>query len=942
MRFFPCLPLLPTRSTIRLGGVTSITRKPYSTSKPTILTLKAEHPSRLWERRTPLVPDDVARLLRSLGPQALTVRVESSPKRIYPDRDYLAAGANIVSPGTSDGDSHLVLAIKEIPIDHLSPLSPPHHRRTYCFFSHTHKGQSYNVPLLQKMVKSGDGFVDWELLLDAQSGKRTVSFGRLAGVVGAAEALSGLGIACLRHGISTPFLNLARPYTFRSEAKLMEAIGCLRDRIATEGYTGTHPLTVVVTGATGRVGGGAVEVLDQAGVKWASNLEEFRQWAEGDGGVVESGGKQDKLVGYKLRLEDHLVWKHASQAGFDRSTYDSSPHLFRSTFSEMVAPWTSLLINGAYWSSEFPRLLDNSEFRNLLSAEEEKSKIWAVTDISCDFQGGLEFVERATTIENPYAYLALSQDGQKVEEVGWDDPRSAVQLISIEILPSELAQDASITFSQAVVPYVKAFVRGSPSGAELRGQLESAMICSDGSLRPEHAGLKPLLLTKDDPVVVGELPRKVVLFGSGMVALPAIQTLLSDPRVEVLIASKVEAEAEALRAACGDQASRVKVVTVDVVSGAGVSELVCHAKVVVSLLPATMHPLVASHCLEHHVHLVTASYVSKQMEAFDAEARMRQLTFLNELGLDPGIDHMSAVRLMNRWRAEGWQVRSFVSFCGGLPEFQDGLLGYRFSWSPRGVLEALKNPAKFRLKGKQYEIDGAELLKRRFSDIGPALFDGRYRLEGLANRDSIEYIDRYGLEDDGLETMMRGTLRYEGFGEIMDVVAQLGLLGNEWLDGHQSMKVENGKVLKILKQLGVLPFGHYDQKQSPIEWLSEKLADRLKYRDGEQDMVLMSHELRLEKNGEQKRVRMWMEEKGNAMARTVGCPVGIGALVVMEDEDRLKGVVRPIEERLAAEVLKRLEQVGIYLREEEVKKNVQGIEDVLTRIVITNGAWGTT
>lgn len=119
-----------------------------------------------------------------------------------------------------------------------------------------------------------------------------------------------------------------------------------------------------------------------------------------------------------------------------------------------------------------------------------------------------------------------------------------------------------------------------------------------------------------------------------------------------------------------------------------------------SLLPASMHPLVASHCLKHHVHLVTASYVSQQMEAFDKEARARNLTFLNELGLDPGIDHMSAVRLMNRWRAEGWRVRSFVSFCGGLPEFEDGLLGYRFSWSPRGVLNALSNPARFRLRGK--------------------------------------------------------------------------------------------------------------------------------------------------------------------------------------------------------------------------------------------------
>lgn len=146
--------------------------------------------------------------------------------------------------------------------------------------------------------------------------------------------------------------------------------------------------------------------------------------------------------------------------------------------------------------------------------------------------------------------------------------------------------------------------------------------------------------------------------------------------------------------------------------------------------------------------------------------------------------------------------------------------------------------------------------------------------------------------------------------------------------------------MDFVNRLGVLPLGQHDRNQSPIEWLSEKLANRLKYRDGERDMVLMTHELRLERDGEKKRVKMWMEEKGLAMARTVGCPIGIGALVVMQDGFELKGVVRPIEERLAEEVLKRLEKVGICLREEEMDQNVKGIEDVLTDIVVgNNGVW---
>lgn len=133
-----------------------------------------------------------------------------------------------------------------------------------------------------------------------------------------------------------------------------------------------------------------------------------------------------------------------------------------------------------------------------------------------------------------------------------------------------------------------------------------------------------------------------------------------------------------------------------------------------------------------------------------------------------------------------------------------------------------------------------------------------------------------------------------------------------------------------------------ERKQTPIEWISEILAERLKYRDGERDMVLMSHELRLERDGEEKRVRMWMEEKGQAMARTVGSPVGIGALVVLDldgREDRLRGVVRPMEERLASEVMTRLETCGISLREEVVEKGQLSIEDVLVEVINGNATW---
>ncbi|EGG03085.1 uncharacterized protein MELLADRAFT_90413 [Melampsora larici-populina 98AG31] len=917
---------------------------------PIQLLIKAEATSRLWERRTPLVPDDITHLFDSLGSQSINIKLESSQKRIFDDQSYEKVGAQIVPPGTADGDADLILAIKEISINDLNPTSStkPNHKRTYCFFSHTHKGQSYNVPLLQKMVSSGDRFIDWELLTNPHSGSRTVSFGRLAGLVGAAEALSGLGLACLRHGVSTPFLNLARPYTFNSEVELMNAIGRLRDRIHREGYNGDHPISVVITGSTGRVGKGAVEVLDQVGIQWATDLNEFRQMAKDE----EGHHRQHKIIGYKLGLEDHLIRLDDSNSPFDRQLYNSSPELFRSTFSktidtdscgfvcgiDKVAPWTNLLINGSYWSSEFPRLLNSTDLISLLQ-DQTINRMWSVADISCDFKGGLEFVERATSIEDPYAYLGVSQDHQRIEEVPWRHPASTLQLISIEILPTELAKDASIAFSKAVVPYIKAFVE---TNEDLNHQLDSATICSDGKLKPAHESLQAL-------ITIDDTPRKVVLFGSGMVALPAIQTLLSDPKVEVILASQFESEANELKSKCGPEAeSRIKVVRIDVMNDEeGLRELMKSARVVVSLLPARMHPVIARHCIESNVHLVTASYISKEMEGFHQEAKERKLMFLNELGLDPGIDHMSAIQMIKKYQRKGYMIKSFVSFCGGLPEFRDRLIGYRFSWSPRGVLEALKNPAKFKLMGKSYEIEGQDLVKKRFDKIGKSLFNGRYKLEGLANRDSLSYIEKYGLRFDELDSMMRGTLRYEGFGEVMEVVGNLGLLSDQRWPSFEKMKVaeqmKDRKVLKVLEELEILKAGKLnvleDQThQSPIEWLSEVLSNKLKYRSGERDMVLMNHEIRIEREGQTKRVKMCLEEKGEAMSRTVGCPIGIGALIILNEEAKMekmeRGVIRPIEDEFSLMVLDRLEKVGIKLNEEVMKNEELGIEDRLIQRVV--------
>ncbi|KNZ48930.1 uncharacterized protein VP01_531g11 [Puccinia sorghi] len=859
------------------------------------LAIKAEHPHRLWERRTPLVPDHVKKLIQRFG-NSLAIKVESSQKRIFDDQSYSNAGAELVPPGKADGD--VVIAIKEIPIEELRVREQGQPPRTYLFcvvpksFSHTHKGQLYNVPLLKQMVNSGHQFIDWELIVNPSTGARQVSFGRLAGV--------------------------------------------LRNRISKEGYRGPM-LSVAVTGSTGRVGKGIVETFDHAGIEWAENLAEFQA-------QIAHSEKSGKI--------------------FDRSLYNAHPERFRSIFHERVAPWTRLLINGAYWASGVPRLLSNDQLAHLFKQPNPRLK--GVTDISCDFYGSLEFVDRATTIEDPYAYFKYDQNPSIMTGSQWADLDTKLQLISIEILPSELAKDASEDFSAAILPYMTSLIESklAENGVkhpELLHELENGMICGEGKLMPQHQGLIPLLSLQtatsvSNKIDVSGSSKKVVIFGSGLVAKPAIEILLQEPDIEVIIAAKVLEEAESLsQRVCAKDSSkqaRIKIVQVDAGSDSlRVSELVKEANIVMSLLPATMHPLIATACLEHSVNLITASYVSPAMAEFDAAAKSKNLIFLNELGLDPGIDHMTAVSLIQRLKREqpDSRIKSFVSFCGGLPERSDGLLGYRFSWSPRGVLEAAGNPAQFLLAGKKYEISGEKLLKRKFPGVGGAMFgahfkEGNLALEGVANRDSLGYISRYGLEDDQLETMLRGTLRYEGFCEVMHVLKKIGLLRKDgpfrwasagpprrWDEVIERMgkKIEDGsRTKRVLTELGLLPGSgdprhtSNDQPQMPseselerihpIDLLCKFLSHKLVYGPNERDMVLLSHELRMETNrGEQRIIKSELIARGDrentAMAKTVGSPIGMGALVVLKQGAEIpKGVVRPVEQAVWEAVLGRL------------------------------------
>ena len=265
--------------------------------------------------------------------------------------------------------------------------------------------------------------------------------------------------------------------------------------------------------------------------------------------------------------------------------------------------------------------------------------------------------------------------------------------------------------------------------------------------------------------------KNIVVFGAGMVAGALVRYLLDQPDFHVTVASRTVSKAEELVAGH----SNGRAVAVDSDDPAALEALIRDADLAVSLLPYAYHPVVARLCVANRVHMVTTSYVKPAMAELDAAARAAGVILLNEIGVDPGIDHMTAMRIVHQVRREGGRVTSFVSWCGGLPapDCRDNPLGYKFSWSPRGVLLAGKNPAHYLWNGEEVDIPGDELFDHHVTV--PVVVEGEeIAYDGYPNRDSLPYMQTYGIS--APETFFRGTLRNVGWCQTLRKLAQLGML----------------------------------------------------------------------------------------------------------------------------------------------------------------------
>lgn len=435
--------------------------------------------------------------------------------------------------------------------------------------------------------------------------------------------------------------------------------------------------------------------------------------------------------------------------------------------------------------------------------------------------------------------------------------------------------------------------------------------------------------------------KKVCLLGAGLVAGPLIEYLLGYDDLELVVA---DLDLERARSLVKGH-PRGRVFQLDLQDRPALVRLLTESQVVVSMVPYTYHPYVAEICLELNKHLVTASYVSPAMKALDGKAREKGLIFLNELGLDPGIDHMEAMRLIDEAHRAGGQVSSFISYCGGLPapEARDNPFGYKFSWSPRGVLLAGRNEARYLLDGKEVVVPAEELFNHyRMIDIpGLGVF------EGYPNRNSVSYTETYGIPE--ARTMLRGTLRYPGWCLKLKKIGELGLLDiteREWraetyagfmkeylglgeaadlkLAVATRLKLEvDSEVINSFDWLGLFSDRRLpSRKISPLDLLVALMVDKLKYREGERDLTVLQHEIVVDYPGKgREKITSTLIDFGQphghtSMSRTVGLPVAIGVKLILEGQIHRSGVLTPTVAEIYQPILDELQSLGLGFKEE--------------------------
>ncbi len=393
---------------------------------------------------------------------------------------------------------------------------------------------------------------------------------------------------------------------------------------------------------------------------------------------------------------------------------------------------------------------------------------------------------------------------------------------------------------------------------------------------------------------------------------------------------------------------RSTAIVFDVNDAAQREKEIADVDIVISMLPAFMHADVAKDCVRLKKHLATASYVSDAMRELDSEARKNGIVLMNEIGLDPGIDHASAMKVIDEIKAKGGKITSFHSYCGGLvaPESNDNPWGYKFSWNPRNVILAGQGTAQYLEKGKLKFIP----YNRLYTQTNTIEVDGYGKFDAYANRDSIGYREPYGLQN--IETMLRGTLRMPGYCKAWNVFVKLGLTDDTYKiheadqltytqlleaflpNGTTSVKDRlidfmgeeiDEEVVQKLEWLDLFSHTSVQLKEgSPAQLLQHLLESKWLLKPDDKDMIVMQHQFEYIQNNEKQVLHSSLVVKGDdsvhtAMAKTVGLPLAITVKQILSGKLQLSGVQIPTSKVIYEPLLKELEELGIVFVEKEIK-----------------------
>jgi saccharopine dehydrogenase (NADP+, L-glutamate forming)/spermidine synthase len=432
----------------------------------------------------------------------------------------------------------------------------------------------------------------------------------------------------------------------------------------------------------------------------------------------------------------------------------------------------------------------------------------------------------------------------------------------------------------------------------------------------------------------------VLVLGAGMISKPLINYLLDHPSFTVKMASRTVSKVEKII----DGHPYGTAISLNVNDDVELEKLVFESDIIVSLLPYTYHVKVAKLCIKHKKHMITTSYVSDEMKALDNKAKDAGIIILNECGLDPGIDHMSAMKIIHEVKKNDGKIISFKSTTGALPshEANNNPFGYKFSWSPRGVLLASRNSARWLENDKEISIPGEQLFENyKMQDIA-----GVGTFENYPNRDSIPYKDIYNLKD--AKTVYRGTFRMPGWCETMRKVVALGWLEDKPLQNFKGstygditrhligLKENQDLGEATAKFLGLEPYattikrlewlGLFDnlklpkEEDNPLDFLNVLTLNKMQLEKKERDMVIMHHEFIAEYPNKKEYLTSTLVGYGipfgdSAISRTVALPAAIAVKMIAHKLFELTGVHVPVIPDIYNPILDELREMGIKFDE---------------------------